>query len=203
VDSAFEIKEALRLINTPRGKVMVGGQPVEDSMHVIMVLTSSSTNEAAKVNRSLYEMQSSSQYQSNITVLDIRDRCELSPRAAFEPLERLILDQIQVAQIGRIEAGTLFSAYHLNALWNRMFQLPREVLLSTGLECLRVARENYQEGTAMTACIQELLNDQAPAEHTADNTHKFIASALLMDAYPPETHCKSQPSVLLDLSLPF
>lgn len=202
VDSAFEIEEVLKLLNAPRGKVMVGGRPVGSSMRVIMVLTSRSTKGAAQVNRSLYAMQSSSEYQSSITVLDIRDRDELSPKAAFEPLERLVLDQIQGSQRERVGEGTLFSACHLNVLWSRMLQLPREGLLSTGLECLQVARENYQKGASMATCIRELLNDQAPAERTADNTHEFIASALLMDAYPPGMHCKSQLSALSDICLP-
>lgn len=42
----------------------------------------------------------------------------------------------------------------------------------------------------MTACLKELLNNEFTTERTADNTNKFIISALLIDTYPPEMHYK-------------
>jgi hypothetical protein len=51
-----------------------------------------------------------------ISILDLQDRHDLSPRAAFEPLRRTLLDQIQISQDQWMQQGLLFSAQHLNHL---------------------------------------------------------------------------------------
>jgi hypothetical protein len=54
------------------------------------------------------------EFPSNIQFLDLRYRSDLSATAAFEPLRRVMLEEIQMNRAARMERGILWSTWHLN-----------------------------------------------------------------------------------------
>lgn len=58
-----------------------------------------------------------------VTILDLRDRSELSPTVIFKPLRSLILNEIQEIRKIQKEKCLLILAIHLNTLWDRTLQL--------------------------------------------------------------------------------
>ena len=187
VDNDSEMREAQRLLDMPRGRLTVGAQPIPDLMRVVIIFTSNAVCENGEIKKDILKMPFGGDHRSSVTILDLRDRYELSPTAAFEPLRRLILDEMQISQTKRIQQGIFFSACHLNVLWSRTLKFQMESTYAVELDCLREARENQQVKPRMTECLREFLSQSANFV-PVDDIHAFIASALLMDAYPPEMH---------------
>ena len=125
-----------------------------------------------------------------VTILDLRDRSELSPTVVFEPLRSLILDEIQEIRKIQKEKCLLISAVYLNTLWDRTLQLQMKGPNPTNLDCLLVARGAYIRNKAMVNCFVELQKQVANSACHESELDKFIASALLLDAYPPGMHRK-------------
>ncbi|KAL2836064.1 hypothetical protein BJX68DRAFT_274726 [Aspergillus pseudodeflectus] len=120
------------------------------SMRVIMVLTDPS----AEYHTDPWEELSSSfpdpdTADPTISILDLRDRHDLSPRAAFEPL--------RLAPKARID-------------------------------CLQIAWENLPVDPSLGHRLAEFLAYASRAGCPPHDIHTIIASALLIDAYPPGMH---------------
>jgi hypothetical protein len=125
-----------------------------------------------------------------VSVLDLRERRQLSARAFFGPLQRLLRDKLQESRTERLQHGLLFSAVHLNFLWHRSLLPGLLHGAADHINCLRPARERLPVSTTFTTGLSELLNQASKDEWPASDLHAFVASALLMDAYPPGMHRK-------------
>jgi hypothetical protein len=163
-------------------------------MRVIMVLTDPS----AEYHTDPWEELSSSfpdpdTSDPTISILDLRDRHDLSPRAAFEPLRRTLLDQIQISRDQRMQQGLLFSAQHLNHLWNRTLCGGQLVAPEARIDCLQIAREKLPVDPSLGHRLAEFLAHASRAGCPPHDIHTVIASALLIDAYPPGMHSKLSP----------
>lgn len=87
----------------------------------------------------------------------ICNRDGLSPTAVFEPLRRLILDELQKTRAERMQQGFLFSASHLNFLWDQAMQQGIMKSPRTSIDCLQVAREKMPVNPALKDCLAEFL----------------------------------------------
>ncbi|KAJ5686465.1 hypothetical protein N7536_009084 [Penicillium majusculum] len=144
-------------------------------MRVVIVLLGNSQPEAHDADDG-FELPNVWLGQHRITVLDIRDRSELSPFIVFDLLRSLK------------EKCLSFSAVYLNALWGRGLQLRMGSSNLTNLDCLLVAREGYKRKLVMVSCFVELKTQFVSSACPKDELYNFIASALLLDAYPPEMY---------------
>lgn len=188
VDTHSELRDACQLLNRHRRTVTIGSEPTTDSMRTVIVLTAAQGSELENVSEVFHELQSTGISSKDITVLDLRDRYELSPTAAFEPLRRLILNGTQDIRVEQNRQGLSFSATHLNTLWTRTLRLGIGSSDAAGLDCLEVARENHRLNNITTECLVEFINQANNHSYSQDRIHDFIATALLMNAYPPGMH---------------
>lgn len=129
-----------------------------------------------------------------VTFVDLRDRYELSPMAAFEPLRSVILDKIQLVRTEQTQHGVLFSAVHLSALWKSNLESQMRGLDPADFDCLRVARKNYPSALSMKVCLVDFLRQAEKTGYDAQDVSSFVASAILMDAYPLGSHCEFNPT---------
>lgn len=185
VSSQGEIERALRLLKQPPRVLTVGGRRVPQLMRVVMVLTQDLNGAKEVIPQS--RLQSP---HAHTTILDLRNREELSDVAAFEPLRRLLLDEIRVTKEAQKANGLEFSALHLLDLWKeslRLYYSKQDG--SPNLDCLMFAREG--RNAAIYECLAEFLKEARNVACPANEAAEFIASALLMDAYPPEMHRKA------------
>jgi hypothetical protein len=126
-------------------------------------------------------------FASALTVLDLRRRHELSAPALFEPLRRSVFHELNVARNAAEEQRLLFSAVHLEALLRRAVQhvaqepnLPFDVIKATR------ADNEVPPGITQHLEVFLILAERTKLPWSAIAT--FIASALLVDAYPPGMH---------------
>ncbi|KAJ5593512.1 hypothetical protein N7537_010416 [Penicillium hordei] len=188
VDTHSELRDACRLLKRRRQPVTIGSQPTADLMRVMIVLTSAQYSELENISKVYHKLNSAGIPSKGVAVLDLRDRYELSPPAAFEPLRRLIINETQDIRTEQTSHGLSFSAIHLNALWTRTLRLDTGASEPTILDCLQVARESHRLNYITTECLVEFINHANKYSYAEDVIHIFVASALLMNAYPPGMH---------------
>lgn len=189
VDTPSEMRKVLELLEGPCRKVRIGSRSVPSFTRVIIVLTCSTEPDAETIAKCI------SQYLSedprlHITFLDLRHRLTLSPQAAFEPLRGVVLDQAQDYRTEQIQQGLLFSSVHLCTLWARTLELEMRSSENLPLDCLQVARETHKLNLVSADHLVRFLDHANDLGCTTEAIHAFIASALLMNAYPPGMHRK-------------
>lgn len=190
VDSVLELETAHDMLRESPWELAVGNEAIPDLTHVMIVLSQPGDG---RVDQKISEMRDEETFRSRTVILDLRDRAELSGTVAFEPLRLQLLDEIQTVHSETRAKYLSFSAFHLKALWDQAIR-SKEQGIGSGvrcLDCLSVARTDRLGATTMTNCIQEFLRQCEEAACSEANVHEFLASALLMDAYPPGMHCKS------------
>ena len=187
VDTISEMQHVQQLLDAPIGTLSIGASHIRSMMRVVIVLSGDSQLEAHGADDG-FELPNAWLGQHMLTILDLRDRSKLSPSVAYDPLRSLILDQIQQIRSLQKENCLSFSAVHLNALWGRGLQLRMGSSNPASLDCLLVAREGFKRKAAMASCFVELQSQFASSACPENEVYSFIASALLMDAYPPEMH---------------
>lgn len=188
VDTHSEIRNACQLLKKHHRTVTIGSEPTADSMHIVIVLTATQDSEIDDISEVSHEFESAGITGVDITILDLRDRYELSPTAAFEPLRSLIQNGTRDIRAERSRQGLSFSATHLNTLWTRTLRLEIGSSDATLLDCLEVAREHHRLHNIERECLFEFINQANCHAYSQDGIHNFIASALLMNAYPPGMH---------------
>ncbi|KAJ6175004.1 hypothetical protein N7485_004809 [Penicillium canescens] len=188
VDTQSDIRDACQLLKRPRQTVTIGSQSIPDLMHIVIVLTGAQNVGNEDLCKASHELHATESLSKDVTVLDLRDRYELSPTAAFEPLRRLILNEIQDIRVEQSRQGLSFSAIHLTTLWTRTLRLELGTSESSILDCLQVARENHRLNNITTECLVEFIKQATSYILAKNGVHAFIASALLMNAYPPGMH---------------
>jgi hypothetical protein len=190
VDSVSEMRELQQLLDQPPHKVHVGSHSVNVRFRILIVLTTPQVYASHELAAVIPQDHSRDVVAPEVTFVDLRDRFELSPMAAFEPLRGVILDKLQSVRIEQTQHGVLFSAVHLCALWKSNLESQMRGLDPAAFDCLRVARKNYPSTLSRKACLVDFLRESEKTGCTAQDVCSFVASAILMDAYPPGMHCE-------------
>ena len=191
VNSESEIRTVHRMLQAPRRKLAVGNQAIPDVMRAVIVLTENIQKEC-KMDDELSTLFGKDTDQSQTIILDLRNRSGFSDTVTFEPLRRLVLDNLEdIHRVDQTSQCRPFSAVHLNTLWTFNARLQERKIGLPLLDCLSIARENYPKDTSMTHCLVELKRKLVGIRGPDNDIDSFVASALLMDAYPPEMHGKT------------
>lgn len=189
VDTVSEMQDVQKLLDAPFGTLSIGTQTIPRLMRVVIVLSENSESEINEADMG-FETPAAWVGRHKVTILDIRDRSALSSNAAFEPLRRLVLDEVQGIQKEHKRNCLSISAVHLNAFWGRNIQLQMKGSNPNNLDCLSVARSAHTSDKAIASCLVEFQSQIGSSASHESEVYNFIASALLLDAYPPEMHCK-------------
>jgi hypothetical protein len=112
-------------------------------------------------------------------------------RENFSGLGQVLSEEIRTARVERVNTHTMFSMVHLTALFDMALKnfaaSPRRTF-----DFIRYSREdnpvppNFQRHLTSftTLCAEQSLPDSILWD--------FIASAIVLDCFPPDMHCKSQ-----------
>ncbi|EER44423.1 conserved hypothetical protein [Histoplasma capsulatum H143] len=121
---------------------------------------------------------------------------ELSPDARYLRLDTELLFELHDARRIRETSGVMFSATHLNALFEDALQhTARDMLIPYNF--IHASRKgNLLDGSIVSHLLmftRQGIRAHVPYEAVAS----YIASAILMDAYPPSMHgkCPTTPSL--------
>lgn len=185
VDTPSEWQKAKNLLGYRRRQASLGSKPIRIPIRVIIVITSGREMEFVH-KENLQSISDASQIE--IEVLDLHDRHMLSPKTAFEPLKRLLSSRMEQSAIEKIQQGLSFSADHLCVIWSRSIQLSTSHSGDSVLDYLQIARENHRANVVSSYHLEDLVCNLIRSNCSAYELHECIASALLMNAYPPEMH---------------
>lgn len=190
VDGLAEWETVKRLLEAPHSRIHAGTSSTPPRVRVIVVLTKPrAVYKTDPAERLLSGRAGTGPDQRSLSVVDLRGRHQLSGPALFAPLQRRIVDELQQSRSERLRLGLLFSAVHQTYLWHQ--SLPG--LLRSAepqIDCLRLARERLPVSETFGKGVTELLVQSRQLGCPVDDIRSFIASALLMDAYPPGMHRK-------------
>lgn len=120
-------------------------------------------------------------------VVHLRDRLDLSPCARFEPLRTTIRDQLQAVRRIREERHLLLSAVHLTALSQAAIRALTKRPAAT-FDIILAAREGNSVDDTLGRHLTTFVTLAAQAGLSDPDVVSFIASALLLDGYPPGMH---------------
>ncbi|KAH8430168.1 uncharacterized protein LDX57_007838 [Aspergillus melleus] len=128
-------------------------------VRVILILTDpTAIYNADPVEAGLPGSDVAGEQRPTISVLDLRDRHQLSPSALYAPLQRLLLDRLQDSRAELMKQGLLFSAVHLKFMWNRC--LAQSLLHPAArINCLSLSRERLPVPFAFHDGLAELLGE--------------------------------------------
>lgn len=189
VDTAAELHNARQLLEIHRGNFTIGTQPMPHLTRVMIITTGDKDGDVGEGDRDLMQHQEVKKFSSNVQFLDLRHRSDLSATAAFEPLRRIMLEEIQMNRAVRMERGILWSAWHLNHLWKQsIHSVAREQ--ESPLDCLQIARKYHCTGASFSPHLLEFMTIVSHCNCSITEVSRFMASAFLLSAYPPEMHCE-------------
>ncbi|KAL8770679.1 MAG: hypothetical protein Q9209_003747 [Squamulea sp. 1 TL-2023] len=125
-------------------------------------------------------------YFAAVTVIHLADE-QISPLARHRRLKELIQRQIEEVRHLRATYGCLYSATHLDGLFTdavhhttRNIDRPFDFLLSS--------RKGNSDFTHYTEHISTFLRATALSDVAQRSSASYIASTILLDAYPPGMH---------------
>ncbi|XRM38736.1 hypothetical protein ABZX51_002133 [Aspergillus tubingensis] len=188
VDGLAGLERTKSLLEAFRSRIQAGASSAPVRMRVIVVLTKPTAVYKADPVEVLQAVRSVTDPDHvSLSVVDLRGRHRLSGPALFAPLQRQVLDELQLSRTERLQRGLLFSAVHQAFLWHR--SLPG-LLHSAAhrVDCLLLSRERLPVSGAFSEGLTELLAQSRTLKCPIQEIYSFMASALLMDAYPPGMH---------------
>jgi hypothetical protein len=128
---------------------------------------------------------------SSLNVVNILSRARWPPREIFGGLKEILREEIRTARVERVNTHTLFSMIHITAF----FDMALRDFAASPLDMfdfIRSSRErnpvssNFQHHlkSFMSLCSENGLPDSTLWD--------FIGSAIILDSFPPDMHCKYQ-----------
>ncbi|KAJ5611997.1 hypothetical protein N7510_005191 [Penicillium lagena] len=186
LDSMSDIKAAQNLLQQPNRQLTIGSQAIPASMRVVMILTKYPRGDEAIVEHcpEFHTIANNERF----TFLDLRPRCNLSDTVTFDPLRALLVELLHKIHAEQESTCRLFSASHLNAFWKCNVQVHGQRLSASRFDLLAQARTSYPKNESMGDCLLQFLQNVASSGYSEEDMEGFVASAFLMDAYPPEMH---------------
>lgn len=124
---------------------------------------------------------------ASVTVIDLRGRNQLSPASRFEPLRRQLLLELETSRAVRSQAHLLFSAVHLEWIFKNLFRHVAHGPASP-FNCIQACRRDYLGGEIAASSLRTFFGIIKQAGLPYESVVTFVASAFLMDAYPPGMH---------------
>ncbi|KAF3002269.1 hypothetical protein E8E15_000535 [Penicillium rubens] len=186
LDSAPDIQAARNLLEQPRRQLTTGDEGIPAPTQIVIVLTNGKHTTTAFAQE--YAQLQKVTKIGTVTILDLRPRSGLSDSVAFAPLQALILKQLSIVQAEQLSACRQFSAIHLCAFWNTSIQSHQKLLDAPPFDLLARARRDYAKTDTMGDCLREVTQHKTSISCSNEDFDDLVATAFLMDAYPPGMH---------------
>ncbi|KAJ5340343.1 hypothetical protein N7541_009467 [Penicillium brevicompactum] len=186
LDSAADIQAARNLLQQPRRQLTIGDEGIPAPTQIVIVLTDG--KHTTKAFTKEYAQLQKTIKTGTVTILDLGPRSGLSDSVAFAPLQSLILKQLGIVQAEQLSACRRFSAVHLCAFWNTHVQSHQRLLDAPPFDLLERARRGYTRNDTMGDCLREVSQHKPSVGCSEEDFDDLVATAFLMDAYPPGMH---------------
>ena len=114
----------------------------------------------------------------------------ISPLARYRRLKEILLNELDLVREARIRTFRQFSALHLQSLYYQALEQLTESYNDT-FDFVRASRISNPVSSSLYQHLLRFIRISQPAGHSLDSISSFIASALVLDAYPPSMHGKT------------
>lgn len=188
LDSAADIQAARNLLQQPRRQLTIGDEGIPAPTQIVIVLTDG--KHTTKAFTQEYAQLQKMIKTGTVTILDVSPRSGLSDNVVFAPLQCLILKQLGIVQAEQLSACRRFSAVHLCAFWNTHVRSHQRLLDAPPFDLLERARRGYTKNDTMGDCLREVSQHKPSVGCSEEDFDDLVATAFLMDAYPPGMHGK-------------
>ena len=119
---------------------------------------------------------------------------DVSSLARYRRLKEIILDELDRARATRAQAGLLFSAIHLPFLYCQALQLTVRTW-SEKFDVIQASRARSPVNSSLSEHLLRLMKVCSGSNVSTELLCKFVATALLVDAFPPQMHSEFDRSV--------
>ncbi|KAI9035013.1 patatin-like phospholipase family protein [Aspergillus affinis] len=168
--------------------VDIDGQGHHLRPRLVVVLTEEGDKES-EVNATVTELWATAvpNLVASVSIVDLRNRSHLSSLSRFEPLRRHLSLELDEARAARTKAHLLFSATHMEWIFRKLL---RHIAESPSLpfELMKACRPRRSGGDEIARYLKIFLDIAEQGSIPPTLMATFIASAYLMDAYPPKMH---------------
>jgi hypothetical protein len=126
-----------------------------------------------------------------LTVVDMTVFAGLSMLSAYISLRGILTREADKARGRRVDLRLLYTATHIKALF---VQAVKDFAASpdSGFDFVGATRSGRRNGSKLAPHIQEFLRLARREGISEESLPSFVASAFLMDCYPPGMHCMQQ-----------
>lgn len=189
VGSTSDLEAAKSLLQRPHRQLQVGNQAVRSSPQVIIVLNNSI--EGQDIASPRYDGLRQIAEKGRTTFLDLRSRSGLSDMIVFEPLRLLISEKLQIVHAEDERVCGKFSAFHMISLWEASVPVVGQIWKASPLDLLAQARTRLHDTENMDKFLHDFFQSvKCSINHSAilEGLVEVVASAFLMNAYPPGMH---------------
>ncbi|CDM38538.1 Acyl transferase/acyl hydrolase/lysophospholipase [Penicillium roqueforti FM164] len=148
----------------------IGDEFISGPTRIVVVLTS-----GQHITQSFAQECEQLQKQADtrtVTILDLHSRSGLLDSVAFKPLQTLIVKQLSIVQTKQI---TRIPSHK----W---------LLYAPPFDLLARARRDYPRNDTIGDYLREVTQNTTSVGYSKEDLDDFIASAFLIDAYPPQIH---------------
>ncbi|KAI9766696.1 MAG: hypothetical protein M1840_006340 [Geoglossum simile] len=160
----------------------------------VIIVTTESTDSAYVIEN----LPMLSKSFTSVRIINLRDINQVSSTARHLPLKDALLREADVARQARIEDRTLFSATHLCKFFERALEQIAKVP-DDPFDFICASREGNEVDSEFRFHLRTFLRLCLKYAVPLDPIVSFIASAILMDNFPPGMH-REPPSCILKLA---
>ncbi|KFY95373.1 hypothetical protein V498_03386 [Pseudogymnoascus sp. VKM F-4517 (FW-2822)] len=124
---------------------------------------------------------------SSLNVINVLGASGHTPRGHFSALEQVLKEEIRFQRAARINTHTLFSMVHIAAFFDLALQNFAKSPLST-FSFIHASRNDFKVSPNFSQHLRSFMSVLANKKLPGRFAWEFIASAIILDAFPPDMH---------------
>ncbi|KFY30375.1 hypothetical protein V494_08174, partial [Pseudogymnoascus sp. VKM F-4513 (FW-928)] len=131
---------------------------------------------------------------SSLNVINVLGASGHAPRGHFSALEQVLKEEIRLQRAARINTHTLFSMVHIAAFFDLALKNFARSPLST-FSFLHASRDDFKVSPNFAQHVRSFMSVLADKKLPGHFAWELIASAIILDAFPPDMHMFSPSEV--------
>ncbi|KFY32432.1 hypothetical protein V493_00208 [Pseudogymnoascus sp. VKM F-4281 (FW-2241)] len=124
---------------------------------------------------------------SSLNVINVLGASGHTPRGHFSALEQVLKEEIRLQRAARVNTHTLFSMVHIAAFFDLALQNFAKSPLST-FSFIHASRDDFKVSPNFPQHLRSFMSVLADKKLPCHFVWEFIASAIVLDAFPPDMH---------------
>jgi hypothetical protein len=192
---ASDFRSSKALIGRLRDWCFWGAKSPKDILPAVLIVVTEECSSATADLLDLENLRESLQtdrgtnFQKHFASLSVMELSmkHLSPRTQFQKLKNTLHNYSRAARVARFHSGRLFSATHMDYFFRHHLR-HISLTIEEQFSCIAASRLLNQLDDTYTHHMATVFQLAISHSWNFQDTASIIASAILMDAYPPRMH---------------